>query len=90
MARIHRYVHPTLQGVHADQNRDGQKRPVYIYRLLTACTIDEKIYQVSNSAIEWEDGLTCVATNHKDGTVGSDAGKGDVGEKFQLLVHKDG
>jgi SNF2 family DNA or RNA helicase len=28
-------------------NRDGQKRPVYIYRLLTACTIDEKIYQVS-------------------------------------------
>lgn len=27
--------------------RDGQKRPVYIYRLLTACTIDEKIYQVS-------------------------------------------
>lgn len=28
-------------------NRDGQKRPVYIYRLLTACTIDEKIYQVN-------------------------------------------
>ncbi|EJD03013.1 uncharacterized protein FOMMEDRAFT_123160 [Fomitiporia mediterranea MF3/22] len=26
-------------------HRDGQKRPVFIYRLLTAGTIDEKIYQ---------------------------------------------
>ncbi|KDQ21829.1 hypothetical protein BOTBODRAFT_169022 [Botryobasidium botryosum FD-172 SS1] len=26
-------------------HRDGQKRPVYIYRLLTCGTIDEKIYQ---------------------------------------------
>ncbi|PBL03987.1 hypothetical protein ARMGADRAFT_1049644 [Armillaria gallica] len=26
-------------------HRDGQKRPVYIYRFLTAGTIDEKIYQ---------------------------------------------
>ncbi|EIW72633.1 hypothetical protein TREMEDRAFT_36825 [Tremella mesenterica DSM 1558] len=26
-------------------HRDGQKKPVYIYRFLTACTIDEKIYQ---------------------------------------------
>ncbi|WWC86136.1 uncharacterized protein L201_001007 [Kwoniella dendrophila CBS 6074] len=26
-------------------HRDGQKRPVYIYRLLTTNTIDEKIYQ---------------------------------------------
>ncbi|KIJ39853.1 hypothetical protein M422DRAFT_780869 [Sphaerobolus stellatus SS14] len=26
-------------------HRDGQKRPVYIYRLLTTGTIDEKIYQ---------------------------------------------
>lgn len=28
---------------------DGQKKPVYIYRLLTTNTIDEKIYQASTS-----------------------------------------
>lgn len=26
-------------------HRDGQKRPVFIYRLLTSGTIDEKIFQ---------------------------------------------
>lgn len=42
MARIHRFA--ILRGV-ADHS-DGQKKPVFIYRLLTVNTIDEKIYQV--------------------------------------------
>ena len=29
-------------------HRDGQKRPVHIYRFLTTGTIEEKIYQVCN------------------------------------------
>ena len=31
--------------------RDGQKKIVHIYRLLTTNTIDEKIYQVSENAL---------------------------------------
>lgn len=37
-------------------HRDGQKRPVHIYRLLTTGTIEEKIYQVSRvrlSCMSW-------------------------------------
>lgn len=45
MARIHRYVMLSQRESSADIS-DGQKKPVFIYRLLTTNTIDEKIYQV--------------------------------------------
>lgn len=38
-------------------HRDGQKRPVFIYRLLTAGTIDEKIYQRQVTKIGLSDSL---------------------------------
>ena len=45
MGRVHRSAPPGSCNCELIA-RDGQKKPVYIYRLLTACTIDEKIYQV--------------------------------------------
>lgn len=38
-------------------HRDGQKRPVFIYRLLTAGTIDEKIYQRQITKIGLSDAM---------------------------------
>ncbi|KII92162.1 hypothetical protein PLICRDRAFT_50591 [Plicaturopsis crispa FD-325 SS-3] len=48
-------------------HRDGQKRPVFIYRLLTAGTIDEKIYQRQVTKI----GLSNCAHTLEQGNSGS-------------------
>ncbi|TDL24190.1 hypothetical protein BD410DRAFT_745512 [Rickenella mellea] len=46
-------------------HRDGQKRPVFIYRLLTAGTIDEKIYQRQVTKLGLSDSL--LGTGAADG-----------------------
>lgn len=65
----------------ADGSRDGQKRPVYIYRLLTACSIDEKIYQVGQAQVAQTD---MTASSHQDWLVRTDAAGSDIREKQQL------
>ncbi|KAF9451278.1 RAD54B protein [Macrolepiota fuliginosa MF-IS2] len=44
-------------------HRDGQKRPVFIYRFLTAGAIDEKIYQRQVTKLALSDSLIGSATN---------------------------
>ncbi|KAF8518738.1 SNF2 family N-terminal domain-containing protein [Gautieria morchelliformis] len=44
-------------------HRDGQKRPVYIYRLLTTGTIDEKIYQRQITKMGLSDSLMANQAN---------------------------
>ncbi|KAF9529285.1 P-loop containing nucleoside triphosphate hydrolase protein [Crepidotus variabilis] len=55
-------------------HRDGQKRPVFIYRLLTAGTIDEKIYQRQVTKLGLSDSLM---------------GSGPAGSKSDSFTRKD-
>ncbi|KAF8317932.1 hypothetical protein DL93DRAFT_2186416 [Clavulina sp. PMI_390] len=55
-------------------HRDGQKRPVFIYRLLTAGTIDEKIFQRAITKMGLSESLI--------GGVGEDASRGAKGDSF--------
>ncbi|KAF8197967.1 RAD54B protein [Pholiota molesta] len=47
-------------------HRDGQKRPVYIYRLLTAGAIDEKIYQRQVTKLALSEYLRDIFRIHPD------------------------
>lgn len=79
MARIHRCAECALSC--ADPS-DGQKKAVFIYRLLTVNTIDEKIYQVRvlESFL-----LTCLAPNYEDGSLRPDVGGREWREDCQGL-----
>ncbi|KAF8588695.1 hypothetical protein K439DRAFT_582988 [Ramaria rubella] len=54
-------------------HRDGQKRPVYIYRLLTTGTIDEKIYQRQVTKMGLSDSLMTNQTEKESGKSKSDS-----------------
>ncbi len=56
-------------------HRDGQKRPVFIYRLLTCGTIDEKIFQRAVTKM----GLSESLIGDSSGVGG---GKGSKGDSF--------
>ncbi|KAG8908022.1 helicase [Tulasnella sp. 403] len=53
-------------------HRDGQKRPVFIYRLVTAGTIDEKIFQRQVTKMGLSDSLLAQATSDTNGKSSKD------------------
>ncbi|KAF8332093.1 SNF2 family N-terminal domain-containing protein [Cantharellus anzutake] len=63
-------------------HRDGQKRPVFIYRLLTCGTIDEKIFQRAVTKMGLSESLM-------GDTSGADGGKGSKGDSFSQTELKD-
>lgn len=56
-------------------HRDGQKRPVFIYRLLTSGTIDEKIFQRAITKMGLSESLIGQGA-------GSDVSKSSKGDSF--------
>ncbi|KAI5123982.1 hypothetical protein M0805_006394 [Coniferiporia weirii] len=71
-------------------HRDGQKRPVFIYRLLTAGTIDEKIFQRQVTKLGLSDCERIIAPPVSVTNIGS-KGTSDGGgsSKSDSFTHKD-
>lgn len=67
-------------------HRDGQKRPVFIYRLLTSGTIDEKIFQRAITKMGLSESLVGQNTMGTEG--GSKSSKGDSFSQSEVSYHR--
>ncbi|KAG8869071.1 helicase [Serendipita sp. 405] len=67
-------------------HRDGQKRPVYIYRLLTAGTIDEKIFQRQITKIGLSDAMMGTSTSSSKSKTDSFTSK-ELRDLFSIHPH---